>query len=89
MISESILVRIIVPQIGELNSIRLGLVAFALQCFIIAFSDSLDWIFVSVVFSMISNLVYPAVSSLVSRIIAESRQGEALGALNGIKAAVS
>ena len=32
MISEGVLVRIVVPSIGELNTIRLGLIAFAAQC---------------------------------------------------------
>ena len=88
MISEGVLVRIIVPKIGELNSIRLGLVAFAVQCVVVAISSSPKWIFISVLFSMLSNLVYPSVSSLVSRVVAEDMQGEALGALNGIKALV-
>ena len=35
---------------------------------------------------MIANLVYPSVSSLVSKVVDEDAQGEALGALNGIKA---
>lgn len=89
MVSEGILVRVVVPQLGEINSMRLGLLAFACQCFIIAFSTDLTWIFVSILFSMISNLVYPSVSSLVSRTVSEAQQGEALGALNGIKAVVS
>lgn len=89
MVSEGILVRVIVPYLGEINSMRLGLLAFACQCFVIAFSTDLTWIFVSILFSMISNLVYPSVSSLVSRTVSESQQGEALGALNGIKAVVS
>jgi hypothetical protein len=37
---------------------------------------------------MIANLVYPSVSSLVSKMVSEEQQGEALGALNGIKALV-
>lgn len=86
MFSEGVLVRYIVPCIGETNAMRLGLVSFAIQCAVVAFSSSSEWIFVSVVFSMISNLVYPSISSLVSRIVEEDEQGEALGALNGIKA---
>lgn len=89
MFAEGILVRIVVPAMGELNTIRLGLIAFAVQCFIIAFSTSAQWIFVSVIFSLLSNLVYPSVSALVSRVVGEDEQGEALGALNGIKALVS
>lgn len=88
MISEGLLVRIAVPQLGELNSMRIGLLAFALQCFTISFSSSMEWILLSVVFSMFSNLVYPSVSSLVSRIVNETEQGEALGSLNGLKALV-
>ena len=86
MFSEGVLVRIIVPYLGETNSMRLGLVAFAIQCIVVAFSTSSEWIFVSVLFSMFANLVYPSISSLVSKIVEEDMQGEALGALNGIKA---
>lgn len=89
MVSESVLVRLIVPALGEVNSIRLGLLAFAIQCVLIAFSTSVEWVVLSIVFSMFSNLVYPSVSSIVSKIVNENRQGEALGALNGIKALVS
>lgn len=89
MIAEGLLVRLVVPAIGELHTIRLGLLAFAAQCLIIAFSSSAEWIFVSVIFSLLSNLVYPSVSSLVSKVVGEHEQGEALGSLNGIKALVS
>jgi len=86
MFSEGVLVRIIVPLIGETNSMRLGLAAFAVQCIVVAFSRNSNAIFVSVLFSMFANLVYPSISSLVSKIVEEDMQGEALGALNGIKA---
>lgn len=86
MFSEGILVRIVVPRLGETNSMRLGLIAFAAQCFIVAQSSTALGIFVSVFFSMGANLFYPSVSSLVSKICSEEQQGEALGALNGIKA---
>ncbi|RYH20791.1 hypothetical protein EON65_22440 [archaeon] len=46
-------------------------------------------IYFSLTFSLLSNLVYPSLSSLVSRVVAEEEQGEALGAMNGIKALVS
>ena len=80
--------RIIVPKIGEVNSMRLGLLAFAIQCMMVAISTTPTWIYVSVLFSMGANLFYPAVSSLVSKVVSEESQGEALGALNGIKALV-
>ncbi len=64
---------------------RLGLLSFAAQCVTVAFSFSPTWIYISVLFSMLANLVYPSISSLVSKIVDEDRQGEALGALNGIK----
>ena len=79
------IVRIVVPLLGENLSIRLGLLAFSMQCIIVTFSSSTTWIFVSVLFSMLANLVYPSISSLVSKIVDEDSQGEALGALNGIK----
>eukprot|EP01038_Epipyxis_sp_PR26KG_P012932 gene12932-17339_t len=86
MFSEGILVRVIVPRIGELNSMRLGLVSFSIQCVFVAIGSSSQMIYMSILFSMLSNLVYPSVSSLVSKVVNEESQGEALGALNGIKA---
>jgi hypothetical protein len=55
---------------------------------LVAISTSAEWIYLSLLFSMLANLVYPSVSSLVSKVVAEDQQGEALGALNGIKALV-
>ena len=81
-----LLCRYVVPTLGEMNSMRLGLFCFATQCIVIAFSTSPTGIFFSVVFSMISNLVYPSISSLVSKVVVNNKQGEAQGALNGIKA---
>jgi DHA1 family tetracycline resistance protein-like MFS transporter len=86
MFSEGVLVRVIVPRIGEMNAIRLGLLAFSVQCAVVAFSTTPGMVFVSMMFSMLSNLVYPSVSSLVSKVVEEDGVGEALGALNGIKA---
>ena len=86
MFSEGVLVRVIVPLIGELQSVRLGLLAFSMQCAILAFADSPFDIFFSILFSMLANLVYPSISSLVSKVVPEESQGEAMGALNGIKA---
>lgn len=86
MISEALLVRLIVPLIGEIASMQLGLLAFALQCALVAFASTPEMIAVSLLLSMFANLVYPSVSSLISRVVSESGQGEALGALNGIKA---
>eukprot|EP00605_Chrysophyceae_sp_TOSAG23-4_P002765 GSChrysophyteH1.ASY1.ANO1.3049.1 assembled CDS len=86
MFSEGVLVRIIVPVLGEVNSMRLGLLSFSFQCIVVAFSTTPTMIFVSMLFSMVANLVYPSMSSLVSKTVPEDMQGEALGALNGIKA---
>ena len=86
MFSESVVVRYVVPYLGELASMRLGLACFAIQCTLVALSKDANMIFISILFSMIANLVYPSVSSLVSKIVDEDVQGEALGALNGIKA---
>eukprot|EP01041_Mallomonas_annulata_P007186 gene7186-14650_t len=86
MFSEAVLVRLIVPSLGETLSLRIGLAAFAMQCVCIAVSASPTVIFASITFSMLGNLVYPSVSSLVSKVVDADVQGEAMGALNGIKA---
>lgn len=74
MFSEGVLVRWIVPKLGEVNSMRLGLFSFSCQAVLLAFSSSPKWIYLSVGFSMLSNLVYPSISSLVSKIVVESEQ---------------
>mmetsp|Transcript_13291 Transcript_13291/g.19867 ORF Transcript_13291/g.19867 Transcript_13291/m.19867 type:complete len:637 (-) Transcript_13291:232-2142(-) len=86
MIAEGLLVRIVVPGLGELNTMRIGLVAFAAQCALIAVATGPRLIFASISLSLLSNLVYPSVSSLVSNMVSESNIGEALGAINGVKA---
>ena len=86
MISEAILVRFIVPAIGEKKSMRIGLLAFSLQCIVLGFAYEGWQLFICVLFSMLANLVYPSLTSLVSSAVALDMVGEALGAVNGIKA---
>lgn len=87
MFSEAVLVRLVVPYVGEVPAMRIGLGAFAVQTLCVAFSTSSTAILAAVALSTLSNLVYPSLSSLISKIVQEDVQGEALGALNGIKAA--
>ncbi len=84
--AEGVLVRVIVPAIGEIRSIRAGLIAFAFQCAFIAFAWRGWMIFPCVLFSTITNLVYPSITGLVSTAVSPDKIGEALGAINGIKA---
>mmetsp|Transcript_13083 Transcript_13083/g.18724 ORF Transcript_13083/g.18724 Transcript_13083/m.18724 type:complete len:676 (+) Transcript_13083:228-2255(+) len=86
MISEAVLVRIVVPTLGEKKSIRLGLLAFALQCIVLGFAYEGWQLFVCVILSIGGNLVYPSLTSLVSGAVDAEMVGEALGAINGIKA---
>lgn len=86
MVSESMLVRPIIQSVGELNTIRLGLAAFATQCFVFAFSSSRAAIYASFLLSMLSSLVYPTICSLLANNMNAVVQGESLGVLNGIKA---
>ena len=86
MLSEAVLVRIVVPAIGEKRAMRIGLAAFAMQCVVLGFANRGWQLFVCVLFSMVANLVYPSLTSLVSSAVAPEMVGEALGAVNGIKA---
>jgi len=86
MIAEAVLVRIIVPMLGEKKSMRLGLAAFCLQCLCLGFAYEGWHLFLCIIFSILGNLVYPSLSSLVSASVEPSAVGEALGAINGIKA---
>ena len=86
MLAEAVLVRIVVPMIGEKRAMRLGLASFCIQCIVLGFAYEGWHLFVCVVFSLAGNLVYPSLSSLVSGSVEPDAVGEALGAVNGIKA---
>lgn len=86
MIAEAVLVRMFVPMFGEKQAMRIGLIAFALQCTVLGFAFESWHLFICVAFSTLGNLVYPSLSSLVSSSVAPESVGEALGAINGIKA---
>lgn len=86
MISEAVLVRMIVPAIGEKRSMRLGLAAFFLQCIVLGLAYESWQLFICVLISMMANLVYPSLTSMVSSAVAPEMIGEALGAINGVKA---
>ena len=86
MIAEAIMVRIMVPLLGEKRSMRLGLAAFAIQCVILGLAYEGWHLFACILFSMLGNLVYPSLTSLVSSSVEPRAVGEALGAINGLKA---
>lgn len=86
MIAEAVLVRILVPLLGEKRAMKLGLVSFALQCLTLGFAYEGWHLFVCAGFSLLGNLVYPSLTSLVSGSVEPDAVGEALGAINGIKA---
>mmetsp|Transcript_20909 Transcript_20909/g.49651 ORF Transcript_20909/g.49651 Transcript_20909/m.49651 type:complete len:826 (+) Transcript_20909:104-2581(+) len=86
MVAEAVLVRLMVPLVGEKRSIRIGLASFALQCLVLGLANTTWELFICVGFSILGNLVYPSLSSLVSGTVQPEKVGEALGAINGIKA---
>jgi DHA1 family tetracycline resistance protein-like MFS transporter len=86
MISEAVVVRMLVPNIGEKKSIRIGLVAFSIQCIVLGLAYEGWHLFICVILSIGGNLVYPSLTSLVSSAVAPEMVGEALGAVNGVKA---
>jgi len=86
MLAEGVLVRYAVPLLGERLTLQIGLLGFSCQCFIIGLSTSVWMIYTCMIFSFLANLVYPSISSLVSRSVGTNAQGEAQGAINGVKA---
>jgi MFS transporter, DHA1 family, tetracycline resistance protein len=86
MIAEAALVRILVPLLGEKVAMKLGLASFCLQCLTLGFAYEGWHLFVCAGFSLLGNLVYPSLTSLVSGSVEPDAVGEALGAINGIKA---
>jgi DHA1 family tetracycline resistance protein-like MFS transporter len=86
MVAEAVLVRIMVPLMGEKRAMKVGLVSFGLQCVVLGFAYEPWHLFVCAAFSLMGNLVYPSLSSLVSGSVEPDAVGEALGAVNGVKA---
>lgn len=86
MIAEAILVRIIVPLLGEKRAMKVGLMAFLLQCIVLGLAYEGWHLFLCTAFSLFANLVYPSLSSLVSGNVEPDEVGEALGSINGVKA---
>eukprot|EP00980_Cylindrotheca_fusiformis_P016887 scaffold5114_cov67-Cylindrotheca_fusiformis.AAC.5 len=86
MLAEAVLVRIMIPWIGEKRATQVGLLSFAIQCIVLGGATKSWHLFVCVGFSLLGNLVYPSLSSLVSGIVEPESNGEALGAINGVKA---
>jgi hypothetical protein len=75
-----------VPLLGEKRAMKVGLVSFGLQCVVLGFAYEPWHLFVCAAFSLMGNLVYPSLSSLVSGSVEPDAVGEALGAVNGVKA---
>jgi MFS family permease len=86
MVAEAVLVRVMVPLMGEKRATRLGLLSFAAQCLVLGAAYQGWHLFVCVAFSLLGNLVYPSLSSLVAHTVEPKAVGEALGAINGVKA---
>ena len=86
MIAEAALVRVLVPLLGEKRAIKLGLFSFCLQCITLGLAYEGWHLFICAGFSLLGNLVYPSLTSLVSGSVEPNAVGEALGAINGIKA---
>ena len=63
-----------------------GLACFVIQCALFGVAYEGWHLFLCVLVSMGSNLVYPSLTSLVSEAVGENMVGEALGAINGVKA---
>jgi hypothetical protein len=86
MLAEAVLVRVMIPWVGEKKATQIGLLSFALQCLVLGAATEPWHLFACVGFSLLGNLVYPSLSSLVSSTVDPESNGEALGALNGVKA---
>ena len=86
MLAEAVLVRFLVPYWGERTAIRMGLLSFACQCLVLGMATQPWQLFICVGFSLLANLVYPSLSSLVTELVEPDKVGEALGSLNGVKA---
>jgi MFS family permease len=84
--SAGILVRYLVPWLGEKLTMQIGLLGFAVQCILIGLAQTPWMVFASMSGSMLSNLVYPSISSLVSKNVGGTAQGEVLGTINGVRA---
>jgi len=56
------------------------------QCVVLALANEGWQLFCCVLLSMVVNLVYPSLTSLITSSVAPEMVGAALGAINGVKA---
>ena len=82
---EALLVRFLVPRRGEAWCVRIGLAASSLQFAALSLSHTSYVIYLSSTLALLGGLVYPSMTSLITRLSNRSETGRNLALLNGAK----
>ena len=83
---QGAVIRPLVRKIGELMSLRLGLIALMVGLLGLVFARSIPWLgVVAIVFSFGTGVTRPTLSSLITQLAPPNRKGGALGASSSLE----
>ena len=81
---QGVLIRIVVPKIGQKKSIYTGLILYTLGLFLFAFANQTWMMFAFMIPYALGGLCGPSMQSIISGHVSPSEQGELQGALTSI-----
>lgn len=83
------LIRMIIPRIGEPNTIWVGLTAGGLALVLLSFAPTTWVVFAIIPLSCVSHIAAAAMTGMMTRLVSDSEQGELQGVLGSIAAVTS
>ncbi|MFK7842499.1 MAG: TCR/Tet family MFS transporter [Sphingorhabdus sp.] len=90
-IVQGFLIRVLVPRIGERNSVILGAATMAVSCafYVIASPEHAWLIFIAIPIGAMQGLFQPSINGLMSNAISDDTQGELQGAVASLQSLAS
>lgn len=83
---QGLLIRAVIAAVGEARATTLGVTSFIAASALYATGGSVTWVYAAIAVGVLSGLVLPSISGLLSRAVDPGRQGELQGAVAGLNA---
>ncbi|WP_082788313.1 TCR/Tet family MFS transporter [Sphingorhabdus sp. M41] len=90
-IVQGLLIRVLVPRVGERNSALLGAISMAVSClfYVLAGSGHAWLIFIAIPVGALQGLFQPSINGLMSNAVSDETQGELQGAVASLQSIAS
>ena len=82
---QGVLIRVVVPRIGEARSVTLGIAGVLCGITIYLFAKDPAWLPPAILIGSLQGLIQPSINGLMSRAVADDRQGELQGAVASLQ----